>query len=71
MKKLLVILLAMTLLVFVGCVSVNAAEKAEPKKELVYESFPSGLLPLTERLPGEWYAEYQGRVISLSGAQEG
>ena len=70
MKKLLVILLAMALLVFVGCASENASGKDAPE-EPVYEMVPFEELPLMQRLPGDWYAEYQGLLITLSLTQEG
>ena len=73
MKKLLVILLAMALLVFVGCASENAsgAEGPDSSEEPVYETVPFEELPLMQRLPGDWYAEYEGLLITLSFTEDG
>ena len=71
MKKLLIVLLAMALLVFVGCASENASETAEAPEEPVYETIPFEELPLMQRLPGDWYAEYRGLLITLSLTEDG
>ena len=72
MKKLLVILLAMALMVFVGCASENASgAEGQPGGEPVYETVPFAELPLMQRLPGDWYAEYEGLLITLSFTEDG
>ena len=71
MKKLSVVLLAMALLILVGCASGTASGKAEEAEEPVYETIPFAELPLMQRLPGEWYAENQGLLITLSLTEDG
>lgn len=73
MKKLLVILLAMAMLVFAGCGSENAsgAEGTDSSEEPVYETVPFEELPLMQRLPGDWYADYEGLLITLSFTEDG
>ena len=71
MKKLSVVLLAMALLILVGCASGTASGKAEEAEEPIYETIPFAELPLMERLPGDWYAEYEGLLITLSFTEDG
>lgn len=79
MKKLLLILLAALLLLSAGCGKQEAAapedaaapEASAAPEEPVYEPLPEAQTPLMERLPGEWYAGYQGLVLTLTLSEDG
>ncbi len=72
MKKQLLILLA-ALLLFCGGfgTSAQAETMPSPPEEPVYEPMPEEQRPPEERLPGDWYAAYQGLVLTLSLAEDG
>ncbi len=69
MKKIFLILLAVSLLMLSGCAC--SREKTQVPEEPVYETAPESELPLDMRLPGDWYASHEGLVLTLSLADDG
>lgn len=69
MKKIFLILLAVSLLMLSGCAC--SREKTQVPEEPVYETVPESELPLDMRLPGDWYASHDGLVLTLSLADDG
>ena len=69
MKKILLILLVLSLLMLSGCAC--RREKMQVQEEPVYESVPESEIPLDMRLPGDWYASYEGLMLTLSLTDDG
>lgn len=72
MKKLLLILLAAALLpALAACGKAAEPETPEPPEKPVYEPMPESMLPLAERVRGDWYAGYEGLTLTLSLSEDG